>query len=123
MQHRLSARILAGLLFFAIPQIFTSLLAFIVPFLAPVWAALGFTIGALGLAYDVLDWPLARRGMDARERLVWMWVHRGLTSGLGLAIWVMFWIPGLSIVLLPAAVVGAVRLVNEVEGSSPPSTT
>lgn len=108
---------LTGLLLVTVPQLVLFVLSLAIPVLAPLWIPLGAALGAFGLAYDVLDWPLSRRGMDARARLAFMRANPGLTRGLGLAVWVLFWVPGLSIVLLPAAVVGAVSLVNEAEGS------
>lgn len=59
---------------------------------------LAFDISDYG--FEALEWPLARRFQHVRRHL---WTYSGLACGLGLAML----IPGLNLVLLPAAVVGA----------------
>jgi uncharacterized protein involved in cysteine biosynthesis len=106
---------LAGLVFVGLPQLAIWVLAIAAPVLAPVWGGLGVAIASFGLAFDALDWPLARRGLGVRARLRWMREHPAATTGLGLAVWMLSLVPGLSIAALPAIVVGAVGVVNDAE--------
>lgn len=106
---------LAGLLLVAIPQALLWVLSPAVSWLSWLFGGLAFAVAALGLAYDALDWPLARRGLGVRARLQWMGEHGALAVGLGLAVWLLSVVPGLQIVLLPAIVAGGVTLVNASE--------
>lgn len=106
---------LAGMAMLALPQLVLLALSVFVSALSFVWVPLGVFLSALGLAYDALDWPLARRGLGVRARLAWMGDHKAIVLGLGLGAWVFSLVPGLPIVLLPAIVAGGVRLVNRVE--------
>ncbi len=106
---------LAGALVFAIPQIFMWVLSVLIAPLAWLFAAIGFMVSALSLSYDAFDWPLARRGLGVRARIDWMQDHWIAVMGLGFGVSLFAIVPGLSIVLLPAIVVGAVRIVNECE--------
>ncbi len=108
--------VIAALFYVAIPQAFLAIVGFVVSPLAPVCFVVAAGLGALGLAYDSLDWPLSRRGLGVSARVAWMRAHAGPTFGLGLAVWAISLVPGLVLLALPAIVVGAVRLVNEVEG-------
>lgn len=107
--------VLAGLFYVAIPQALLALVGFVVSPLAPVCFVVAAGLGALGLAYDSLDWPLSRRGLGVSARVAWMRAHAGPTFGLGLAVWAVSLVPGLVLLALPAIVVGAVRLVNDIE--------
>jgi uncharacterized protein involved in cysteine biosynthesis len=109
---------LAGLVFIAVPQFVLAIVAFVVPPVAPLCVDGGATLGALGLAYDALDWPLSRRGLGVGERLAWMRDHPAVTAGLGLSAWAISLVPGLVIVALPCIVVGAVHVVNDVEAGN-----
>jgi CysZ protein len=106
---------LTGLVLVAIPQAVVWILSLALPIATPLWLFLGTSIAALGLSYDAFDWPLARRGLGVRDRLAWMRSHGALTLGLGAAVWLMFLVPGMSIVMLPATVLGGVKLVNDLE--------
>jgi uncharacterized protein involved in cysteine biosynthesis len=110
---------LAGVLLVGGAQLGFWALTLATPPLAPVWAALAAAVGALGLAYDALDWPLSRRRYGVRARLAWMRAHKGLSAGLALGVWLLSLVPGLSLVLLPAIVVAGVSLVNAAEGVAP----
>lgn len=58
---------------FGIPQLMlaAALGALIAP-LSWLFGAIAWFVSALALAYDALDWPLARRGLGARARIAWM---------------------------------------------------
>jgi hypothetical protein len=79
-------------------------------------------LSALALAYDALDWPLARRGLGVRARLHWMGEHKRYVAGLGLGVWVLSIVPGLAMVLLAGIVAGGVALVNRIEAVEGPIT-
>lgn len=106
---------LAGMVLLLIPQVILLFLSVVASALSFIWVPLGVFFSALGLGYDALDWPLARRGMGVRARIAWMGEHKTLVLGLGLGASVFALVPGLAIVLLPAIVVGAVRMVNRIE--------
>lgn len=107
--------VFAGLLFVGVPQLILAAISLVVSPLAPVCIAIAAGLGALGLAYDALDWPLSRRGLDVGARIAWMRSHAAATVGLGLSVLVISLVPGLVLFALPAIVVGAVRLVNDTE--------
>lgn len=108
---------IAGMLLLLIPQTILFVLNLVASALSFIWIPLGVMFASLGLAYDALDWPLARRGLGVRQRLDWMANHKALVLGLGLGASVFAIVPGLLIVMLPALVVGAVRMVNRAENA------
>lgn len=63
------------------------------------------------LAWDLLDYPLAARGLTLRGRLRWCAAHWGAVVGFGLGAELFFVIPGLGLLALPCGVAGAARLV------------
>jgi CysZ protein len=66
---------------------------------------------ALGMAWNLLDYPLTLRGVRVRER--WALLRRAPVSilGFGLCLALLTLIPGAALLLLPAGVVGATELV------------
>ncbi len=106
---------LAGIFVFGIPQLFLAALSVIFSPLSWLFGAVAWILSALALAYDALDWPLARRGLGARARLNWMGAHKRVVAGLGVGVWLISLIPGLSVVLLAGIVAGGVALVNHIE--------
>jgi CysZ protein len=76
---------------------------------APLWLLLGAWL----LALEYLDYPLAHRGCDfaAVRRLAA--ARRGPALGFGAAALVAGMLPGLNLLLMPAAVIGACVLVRE----------
>jgi CysZ protein len=70
-------------------------------------------VGALLLAWDLLDYPLASRGLGVGARLRWCADHFGALVGFGLAALLLFAVPGLGLLALPCGVAGAVRLVAD----------
>jgi CysZ protein len=63
------------------------------------------------LAWDLLDYPLASRGLGLAARLSWCARDFGAVLGFGLTALLLFAVPGLGLVALPCGVAGAVRLV------------
>ena len=72
---------------------------------------LKFFVTALILAYDIIDYPLSLHLFGVKERTPWFRHYFTASLGFGLAIEVIFLIPGAFLLLLPAAVCGATRLV------------
>ena len=72
-------------------------------------------IGALGVAWGLLDYPLTLRGIGARQRFGFVKRHAGVVLGFGAAFALVFWLPCCGIVMLPVGVVAATRLLWELE--------
>jgi CysZ protein len=86
--------------------------SWVFPPIAAVTVPLKAVIAAILLAWDLLDYPLASRGMDVRARLRWCAREFGAVLGFGLAALLVFAVPGLGLVALPCGVAGAVRLAS-----------
>jgi uncharacterized protein involved in cysteine biosynthesis len=69
-------------------------------------------VAALLVAWDLVDYPLALRGVRLRERLRWFGGRFGSMLGFGLAAVAFFIVPGLGLFALPFGVAGAARLVG-----------
>ena len=74
---------------------------------------------SLGLAWNLLDYPLTLRGIGAKERLRLFRRYPLSALGFGSAVTLLFWFPCCSVFLLPAAVVGACRLVWAIHRAAP----
>jgi CysZ protein len=111
---------LAGLVVFGVPQLLLAALGVAISPLSWLFGGLAWVISAVALAYDALDWPLARRGLGVRARLAWMGEHKRIVAGLGLGVWILSLIPLLSLLLLAAIVAGGVALVNMIEATEGP---
>lgn len=86
---------------------------------AVVTTPLKLTIGALGVAWGLFDYPLTLRGIPARQRLRLVKRHAGVVLGFGAAFALVFWLPCCGIVMLPVGVAAATRLLWEIERSAP----
>jgi CysZ protein len=62
------------------------------------------------LAWDLLDYPLARQGIGLRNRLQWCARNASSVIGFGLAALLVFAVPGFGLLALPFGVAGATRL-------------
>lgn len=69
------------------------------------------------LGYDLIDYPLSLHFFGVRERTPWFRHHYCSTLGFGLAMEIIFLVPGGFLVLLPAGVCGATILVVKAERS------
>lgn len=72
-----------------------------------------FALG-LGLAWNLLDYPLTLRGIAMRDRIAFMRGHARAVLGFGVAFAAVFWIPLAPVVLLPLGVIGATRLIWQI---------
>jgi CysZ protein len=70
------------------------------------------------IAYDIIDYPLSLHFYCIRERTPWFRHYLWTTLGFGLAMEVIFLIPGAFLLLLPAGICGATRLVVAAERAS-----
>jgi len=107
----------------AIISIITTLCIFIVltltEFFFPpaviITTPLKFIATAFILAYDIIDYPLSLHLFGIRERTPWFKHYIWSTLGFGLAMEVIFLIPGAFLLLLPSCVCGATILVVAAE--------
>lgn len=81
----------------------------------PVLAAVGFAITVAYLAIDYTDWPASRRDTPLRQRAQWLRYHAAPLAGFGVAAWFLLWVPGINLVLMPAAVAGGTLLYLDLE--------
>ncbi|CAF3285995.1 unnamed protein product [Rotaria socialis] len=70
------------------------------------------------IAYDIIDYPLSLHLVGVKERTPWFKNYLWATIGFGLAMQIIFLIPGAFLILLPAAVCGATRIVVAAERAS-----
>jgi CysZ protein len=87
-----------------------TLAAWLFPPAVVVTVPIKVTIAALLLAWDLLDYPLASRGLGVGARLRWCAHNLGALAGFGLAALLLFAVPGIGLLALPCGVAGAVRL-------------
>jgi uncharacterized protein involved in cysteine biosynthesis len=70
-------------------------------------ALVGVGLGAVFLAYDGFDYPLARRGATFGGKWAYLLKHPGLAIGYGLGAYVLYLVPLAFLVAPPFAAVGA----------------
>ena len=95
-------------------------LGLLVPALAPVLLPLQVFPLALGLAWSLLDYALTLRGVRLRARARLLLAHPAPILGFGAAFALVTIIPGGALLLLPAGVVGATRLLGHLLPEPPP---
>ncbi len=89
-------------------------LELLVPVLSVVTVPLKFLVTALGLAWNLFDYPLTLRGVRMRDRFQLIKQHLRPCLGFGLAFAMLFWIPCLGTFLLPVGVIAATEVVWEI---------
>jgi uncharacterized protein involved in cysteine biosynthesis len=94
---------------FAAPLVFVLSL---IPLLGP---PLGLLWGAHSVAFQQTDMPLARRGMDFRQRRAWHRQYRPESLGFGLVGLVFLFVPLANFLLASALTVGGTLMVLELE--------
>ncbi|CAF1283025.1 unnamed protein product [Rotaria sordida] len=92
-----------------------TLTEFFFPPLIIITTPLKFIVTGFILAYDIIDYPLSLHLFGVRERTPWFRHYIWATLGFGIAIEVIFLIPGAFLLLLPAGVCGATRIVVAAE--------
>lgn len=86
------------------------LLGWLVPVLAPIVVPVRLLAVSIGLAWNLLDYPLTLRGVPIRKRLAFFRAHAPAVLGFGLAFTALFWIPLTAVILLPLGVAAATHL-------------
>lgn len=79
-------------------------------------------VGALMVAWDLVDYPLAMQGASLGDRARFAWTRFGSFLGFGLAATLFFAVPGLGLFALPCGVAGAARLVARGAAINPSGT-
>jgi CysZ protein len=77
---------------------------------------IGALIGGWALAVELTGVAFVRRGMYLKQRRVHLRRHRALALGFGTTAFVLFLIPGVNILVMPAAVAGGTLLTRRVLG-------
>ena len=87
-------------------------LSFAVPVVGQVLLTIvGWYFTSLFLAFDYLDWPMARRGWGFRARARALGrSNRAVALGFGTACWLLLLVPFLNVLLIPGAVVAGTNL-------------
>jgi CysZ protein len=106
---------LASMLVTVVVLVVLTIVDFVAPAATIVTVPLRTVVAAITLAWDVLDYPLALRPMTLRSRINWFFRHFAASLGFGLALTVLFFVPGANLILLPASVAGAAKLVAKTE--------
>jgi CysZ protein len=87
-----------------------TLVGWVVPPAMVVTLPLKVLVGALMVAWDLVDYPLAMHGAGLGDRLRFAGRRFGSFLGFGLAATLFFAVPGLGLLALPCGVAGATRL-------------
>lgn len=77
--------------------------------IAPLW----FIFGALMLAFEYLDLPMANRGMCFDDKIATLYAQKWHHLGFGSAVTITTAIPFINLIVMPAAVIGATLLYME----------
>lgn len=101
-----------GLALFVPPAVLLSAFEFVAPVVAVVTTPLKLALGALGVSWSLIDYPLTLRGIGVRERLAFMRANAPSVLGFGSAFALTFWLPCCGILLLPVGVAAATELLN-----------
>lgn len=92
-----------------------TLIDFLVPGSTIVVLPIKIVISGLFVSWDLLDYPLSVRDLGLRARLGWIRGHLPEVFGFGLSLAVVFLVPCMQLLLLPAGVVGATSLLRAVD--------
>ncbi|WP_336213712.1 EI24 domain-containing protein [Nonomuraea sp. LPB2021202275-12-8] len=101
---------LAYVLLFTIPLFF---LGFIPVFGQTVVPVLGAAVSGFFLTIELTTLPLERRGMARKERFALLRRNKGVALGFGVVIFLLFLVPFVAVIAMPAAVAGAALLVRQ----------
>lgn len=107
------------LLLYAIVMLPLYALSFAVPAVGQVVVTIvGWYFTSLFLAFDYLDWPMARRGWGFRARYrALARDNRAVALGFGTACWFFLLVPILNVLLIPGAVVAGTNLYVDLDGA------
>jgi CysZ protein len=93
------------------------LLGIAIPPLGAILVVPQYAVVALAIAWNLFDYPLTLRGIRSRDRLNLMRRNWSATLGFGIGFALLFAVPCMAIVLLPAAVAGAAGLVAKMNAA------
>ena len=103
----------------------TSLLVFAAGLVPGLGGPLAVVVGALTggrlLTLDLTGSALSARGLSLRQRMALVRGGGALSSGFGVAVYLVFLIPGFTVLLMPAAVAGASLLARRLTEPQPPA--
>ena len=99
-----------GVALFVPPVLALTLLEFAIPPVSIITTPLKLALGALGVSWNLLDYPLTLRGIGARDRVALVKAHGASALGFGVAFALSFWLPCCGILLLPVGVAAATEL-------------
>jgi CysZ protein len=106
---------------FGVPVILTiTVLEIAIPGSSIVLLPLKVLISGLFVSWDLLDYPLSVRSFRMRDRLRFVFTHKQEVLGFGVSLAVVFLLPCMQLLLLPAGVVGATELVRDIEEADGP---
>jgi len=111
-----------GMALFVPPVLALTLLEFALPPVSIVTTPLKLGLGALGVSWNLLDYPLTLRGIGARERIAFVKAHAASSLGFGAAFALSFWLPCCGILLLPVGVAAATELFHALTSGSESSS-
>ena len=95
-----------------------TLLELFVPALSVITTPLKLTLGALGVAWGLFDYPLTLRGVGVRARLALMRRNLSTVLGFGLGFALLFWAPCCGVIMLPVGVAAATSLLARIEAQA-----
>lgn len=114
-----SLRVTATALALSLPLLaLLTVVTVLVPPASAVTLPLKFLVTGLAIAYDFLDYPLGLRGVGVRARMTWISDHLSAVIGFGLASALVLLVPGIGLLVLPAGVAGAARMLVRADGVS-----
>jgi len=99
-----------GAALFVPPVLALTLLELALPPVSLVTTPLKLALGALGVSWNLLDYPLTLRGIGARARVAFVKEHAASALGFGVAFALSFWLPCCGILLLPVGAAAATEL-------------
>lgn len=93
-------------------------LSLVVPVAGPIlFAAVGWVLTALFLAFDYMDWPMSRRGWGLRRRIAFVRADLASAMGFGTGCWLLLFVPLVNVFFVPAAVTAGTTLFLDLEAS------
>ncbi len=109
-----------------LPTLFLGLAVFALQLLPLIGTVAAVVLGALAggwlLTMELTGFALGARGLRLRERRAAIRGRRAMTLGFGVATYLLFLIPGGTVLVMPAAVAGATLLSRRLLGEPEPQT-
>jgi CysZ protein len=89
----------------------------------PLVNVLGFILALMILAFDTMDYSFEAMEMGLTQRLAYFFRHMPQWFGMAISLALTLLIPGLTLLILPGAVVGAAMILDDEGGSLGPRTS